>query len=106
MEWRRGQDLTKATSWKGGRVKMGKYWYLYKPEHPFAMHGKRYVAEHRLVMEGLVGRYLLANEDVHHLDGDTDNNAPINLHLITHKQHAVKSAQDKRRDGNGKFTGA
>lgn len=104
MEWRRTQDLTRATSWKGGRIKMGRYWYLYKPNHPFAMHGKRYVAEHRLVMEGLLSRYLEPYEDVHHIDGDTNNNAPYNLELITHKRHAVESANNKRRDSYGKFT--
>jgi len=104
MEWRNRQDLTRATSWCGGRVKISKYWYVYKPDHPNAMHGKRYVAEHRLVMEGLIGRFLTPHEDVHHIDENTENNEPSNLELVTHKQHSVKSANKKGRKQNGQFT--
>lgn len=41
-----------------------------------------YVREHRLVMEKKLGRRLLPGEVVHHIDGDTANNAPENLELF------------------------
>lgn len=43
--------------------------------------GKRYVLEHRLVMARLIGRPLLPDESVHHIDGDRANNTPGNLQL-------------------------
>lgn len=68
-------------AWKGGRMadKHG-YILVHRPEHPEAnRHG--YVREHRLVMEEKLGRPLLREEVVHHLDDDTGNNHPDNLHL-------------------------
>ncbi len=43
--------------------------------------GKRYVLEHRLVMARLIGRPLMADESVHHIDGDRGNNTAGNLQL-------------------------
>ena len=37
--------------------------------------------EHRIVMEGVIGRPLRPYETVHHKDGDRLNNAPGNLEL-------------------------
>ena len=53
-------------------------------------HGYRYASvggrkklEHRLVIEGQVGRTLLSDEVVHHIDGNKLNNAPENLSLLS-----------------------
>jgi hypothetical protein len=66
------------TNWRGGRKLVGGYWYIYRPEHPFATKSK-YVLEHRLVMEAKLQRFLLPGEVVHHRDGNPQNNAPENL---------------------------
>lgn len=66
------------TGWKGGRKMVGAYWYVYCPDHPYATK-QRYVAEHRLVMEAKLQRYLHPKEVVHHIDGNPSNNAPENL---------------------------
>ena len=52
------------------------------PEHQ-SVQGRpyRYVKQHRLVMEELLGRPLQTWENVHHLDGDRANNDPSNLQL-------------------------
>lgn len=72
---------TQHPGWKGGRVRVGRYWYVYAPTHPHATKTKR-VAEHRLVAEHTLQRYLRPEEVVHHLDGDPQNNAPENLQVF------------------------
>lgn len=73
--------------WKGGRKQeKGGYWLVWQADHPHARHkrthGSGYVAEHRLVMEQKLGRYLDPQEVVHHIDGNPENNHPDNLQLF------------------------
>ena len=77
----------KHPRWKGGRCSDGRYIRLFKPDHPFR-NKKGYVAEHRLVMEQMIGRYLRKEEIVHHKNGIKDDNRQENLHLFKdHKSH-------------------
>lgn len=65
-------------NWKGGKAKHCKgYILLYAPEHPYSVNG--YIFEHRLVMEDILGRYLMPSEVVHHGNGIKDDNSPKNL---------------------------
>lgn len=48
--------------------------------------GKRHL--HRIVAEQLLGRALRPGEIVHHRDGDTENNHPDNLQVMTQAEHA------------------
>jgi HNH endonuclease len=57
------------------------------PGHPKAGNGN-YVFEHVLVMEKMLGRYLLPGENVHHRNGVRDDNRPENLELWTRPQPA------------------
>lgn len=67
--------------WRGGKIGAGDgYIKIYKPDHPFVVN-KKYVLEHRLVIEKKIGRYLTANETVHHKNGVRSDNRLENLEL-------------------------
>ena len=100
------RNLTKAAltreGGKGGIIVNNGYVYEYSPNHPFAWKQK-YVAQHRLVMEKKLGRYLKPSEVVHHKDGDTKNNNLENLELYPTKNEHMKQHVSKGQIG---FTGS
>lgn len=79
-------SLESHPNWKGFTLRSG-YRYIKRPTHPMA--GKQgYIAEHRLVMEEKIGRFLTKKEVVHHIDGNILNNSVDNLELFSsHGQH-------------------
>ena len=73
-------------NWKGGKTRhKAGYVMVRTPEHPRARASK-YVFEHILVAEALLGRHLEADESVHHRNGVRDDNRPENLELWTRPQ--------------------
>jgi hypothetical protein len=69
------------------------YMMIFSPEHPRADKGK-YVFEHVLVMEQMLGRYLLPGENVHQRNGVKDDNRPENLELWIRPQPSGIRAGD------------
>jgi flagellar basal body rod protein FlgC len=73
--------------WKGGKKKCHDYVYVWNPTHPNAANNG-YVFEHRLVMETHLGRTLLPEEVVHHINGIPNDNRIENLMLFkNHSEH-------------------
>lgn len=107
-----GQKISKAKKgkqmgasnphWKGGRIEVSGYVYIYSPGHPNrTLDG--YVCEHRLVMEKHLGRLLTSREAVHHLDGNSRNNGIENLELCaSNGRHTIE--HHAARGSNGRFT--
>lgn len=91
----KGQIGSKNPNWKGGRLKSGNgYIMVWRPDHPHS-DNKGYVAEHRLVMEQKLGRYLVEGEIVHHLNSIRDDNAPENLSLTNHSNYIAKHNSER-----------
>lgn len=67
--------------WRGGSIIVSGYRYLHVPDHPHATQDG-YVAEHRLVVEGVIRRYLEPVEVVHHRNHRKLDNRPENLQLM------------------------
>lgn len=85
----KGQSGSGAPNWVGGKKnkqgKKGGYILIHAPEHPAAKKG--FVPEHRLVVEKRLGRFLLPEELVHHVDCDKRNNLYGNLDICSILQH-------------------
>lgn len=75
-------------NWKGGIKEEFGYIYLYKPDHPHTRH--KYVKRCVLVMEENIGRYLIGNEIVHHINNDRKDDRIENLYLCKDKSEHMK----------------
>jgi hypothetical protein len=53
------------------------------------------VKKHRYIMACHLGRALRPDEDVHHKDGNKQNNSIENLQILSHSEHATLSNKEK-----------
>lgn len=87
-----------GSNWKGGRrVSRGYVLVLAPKGHPsLGRVGGRYMFEHRLIMEKMLGRYLEKHEQVHHKNGIRDDNRPENLELWKKQQPPGQRSDEQR----------
>jgi hypothetical protein len=78
----------KNGNWKGGRTisKSGYVLIRVGQDHPLS-DVRGYAYEHRLVASEKIGRLLLDNEQVHHINHNKQDNRPENLEVLTPSQH-------------------
>lgn len=100
MDWKRKNPNKKPYL---PRIFFSGYWYLYKPNHPNAIKGGRYIAEHRFILEQKIGRYLNRGEIAHHKNHNKKDNRPENIELLTISEHNRNHALKRRRKKDGKF---
>lgn len=94
--------------WKGGRTTADGYVYIHistlnKEDAILAtpmLTRACYVLEHRLVMARRIGRPLLKDEIVHHLNGIKSENTDSNLEIVSASSHPTenKATTDRLRD--------
>lgn len=73
----------KAPNWKNGSVIIyfkkydRKYILIYKPEHPNSIN--KYIFEHILIAEAVLGKFLPKGTVIHHINNDGTDNRKSNL---------------------------
>lgn len=89
------QNFGQFPSYKGGHTTIyNGYIYELCPDNPRSnMWG--FAPQHVLVAEDTIGRSLLPNEHVHHIDEQRLNNSPDNLRVMTRSEH--RSLHSKNR---------
>lgn len=89
LEARRNRKFEVRKHW---RRSDGYYEVAIPRSHPFfcmAAQSRQTILVHRLVMAEHLGRPLLSNEDVHHINGKRDDNRIENLQLVKSNTHPL-----------------
>lgn len=76
-------------NWKNGKNKTSKeYIYIFSPNHPHKTK-RKYVMEHRLIIEKQIGRFLKPKEISHHINEVKNDNRIENLMLFVNNGYHI-----------------
>lgn len=81
-----------STNWRGGRH-IDPHSGFVMLRLPLGTKGKAYRSEHRLIVEHLLGRRLLREECILHLDGRPTNNTLGNLYVCRSRKEMLQYAR-------------
>ena len=99
-EWRKNISEAKKGIGVGRSLKPNGYYEITMGEHKGRL-------EHVVIMECHIGRRLMANECVHHIDHNRANNSIENLALMTKSDHsrlhAKENIKNRNRDSIGRL---
>jgi hypothetical protein len=96
-ENRKAKSGERSHLWSGGKIENRGYVLVHAPEHHSVQGtGRKYVLEHRLVMEQTLGRNLEKHEQVHHKNGIRNDNSPENLELWRVQQPPGQRAHEQQ----------
>lgn len=101
------KEASQKRTYKGFKTNKAGYIFIHKPDHPNA-NKDGYIAEHRLVMEKVLGRHLLESEIVHHKNEIKNDNNPDNLYVEDRGKHTIRHhlGKHKSEDARAKISKA
>lgn len=65
------------------------YLYVWEPDNPDSHEKGGWILEHRLVASKALGRRLSPDEQVHHINGNKQDNSPENLFVLSAEAHTA-----------------
>ena len=81
---RSGQE---SRNWKGGRYINDQGYVMIHPGRPLRSAPKRYLREHIVIAEKILGKPLPLGAEIHHVDENRSNNTPSNLVICQSKAY-------------------
>ena len=87
----RSKNSVSAMAMKLGRVRHNRKGYSYSSGYRGSVKGSKFVGDHRVIAERMLGRKLNESEKVHHINGIKHDNRPENLDVMPNQSVHMKA---------------